>query len=205
MDSLIYFDSGSQDKNNNNSKELSISQRLVSVPIGHHYLILYSNIRIARKVYSAYVKAQLDIQPQSVIVMLPYYDTTEEVREALESKGIDVKGNEKGGNLIIIDIQKVINNAYYEVSEVDRLRAFTRHVENENPGKTIFVIADMSTFNHLGKRRELLDYERNLHKDLKVENWKELCFYHENDFKTMFTEEQANELLEYHKDRVITI
>lgn len=205
MDSFLFFESGNISETNRDSKEDGISQRLVSVPVGHHYLILYSNIEVARKVYSAYVKAQLDIQPQSVIVMLPYYDTSDKVREVLESKGVDVKGNEKEGNLIIVDIEKVINNAYYEVSEVERLRAFTRHVEDEHPSKTIFVIADMSTFNHLKKRRELLDYERNLHKDLKVEKWKELCFYHENDFKAMFTEEQANELLEFHKDRVITV
>ena len=205
MDSLIYFDSGNRDGNNSDSKELGISKRLVSVPIGHHYLILYSNIGIARKVYSAYIKAQLDIQPESVILMLPYYDTSDKVREILESEGVDVKGNEEEGKLIIVDIEKVINNSYYEVSEVERLRAFTKHVQEEHPAKTIFVVADMSTFNHTKKRRELLDYERNLHKDLKVEKWKELCFYHENDFKTMFTKEQANELLEYHKDRVITV
>ena len=201
----MYFDSENTGGINKVSKEIDISHRLVSVPIGHHYLILYSNIELARKAYSEYIKTQIDLLPQSVIVVLPYYDTTERVREVLESKGVDVKGNEKEGNLIIVDVEKVINNSYYAVSEVERLRAFTKHVEYEHPGKTIFVIADMSAFSHIKKRRELLDYERNLHKDLKVEKWKELCFYHENDFKVMFTEEQANELLGYHKDKVIAV
>ena len=196
---------GNQDKNNNDSKEHSISRRLVSVPFGHHYLILYSNIGIARIVYSEYIKAQIDAQPQSVIVMLPFYDTPEKVREVLEAEGVDVKGIEKEGKLIIIDIEKVINNPYYAVSEVERLRAFIRHVEKEHTGKSVFVIADMSAFNHLKKRRELLDYERNLHKYQEAERWKELCFYHKNDFQSMFTEEQANELLDYHNDRVITV
>lgn len=196
---------GNQDKNKNESKEYSISQRLVSVPFGYHYLILYSDIGIARIVYSEYIKAQMDAQPQSVIVMLPYYDTSEKVREVLEAEGVDVKGNEKEGNLIIIDIEKVIHNQYYAVSETERLRAFTRDIENEHPDKSVFVIADMSVFNHLKKRQELLDYERNLHKYPEAEKWKELCFYHEHDFKMMFTEEQANELLDYHKDRVITV
>jgi MEDS: MEthanogen/methylotroph, DcmR Sensory domain len=183
----------------------SISQRLVSVPFGYHYLILYSDIGIARIVYSEYIKAQIDVQPQSVIVMLPYYDTSEKVREVLEAEGVDVKGNEKEGSLIIIDVEKVIHNPYYAVSEVERLRAFTRDVEKEHAGKSVFVIADMSTFNHLKKRRELLDYERSLHKYQEAEKWKELCFYHKNDFQSMFTEEQANELLDYHKDKVITV
>lgn len=196
---------GNQDKNKNESKELRISQRLVSVPFGYHYLILYSNIGIARIVYSEYIKAQIDAQPDSVIIMLPFYDTSDKVREILESEGVDVKGIEKEGKLIIVDIEKVINNPYYAVSEVERLRAFIRHVEREHTGKSVFVIADMSAFNHLKKWRELLDYERNLHKYQEVEKWKELCFYHEHDFKMMFTEEQANELLDYHKDRVITV
>lgn len=196
---------GNQDKNNNESKEHNISQRLVSVPFGYHYLILYSDIGIARIVYSEYIKAQIEVQPDSVIIMLPFYDTSDKVREILESEGVDVKGIEKEGDLIIIDIEKVINNPYYAVSEVERLRAFTRHVEKEHTGKSVFVIADMSAFNHLKKRRELLDYERNLHKYQEAEKWKELCFYHQNDFHTMFTEEQANELLDYHKDRVITV
>jgi len=63
----------------------------------------------------------------------------------------------------------------------------------------------MSVFHHLKKGSDLLDYERTLHQDLKVEKWKELCFYNERDFDIMFTKLQAEELLGYHKDRVITV
>jgi hypothetical protein len=42
-----------------------------------------------------------------------------------------------------------------------------------------------------------------LHKNLKVEKWKELCLYHERDFNLMFTDKEATELLEYHKDKVV--
>jgi hypothetical protein len=63
----------------------------------------------------------------------------------------------------------------------------------------------MSAFRSLGKARELLDYERQLHKDLRVEKWKELCFYSQRDFGTMFTKEQSDELLDYHNDRVIRL
>ena len=44
-----------------------------------------------------------------------------------------------------------------------------------------------------------------LHIDLKVEKWKELCFYNQRDFDTMFTKEQSDELLHYHNDRVIKV
>jgi hypothetical protein len=49
---------------------------------------------------------------------------------------------------------------------------------------------------HPRKSNELLDYERTLHKDLKIEKWKELCFYHKRDFETMFTESQSTKLLD---------
>ncbi len=59
----------------------------------------------------------------------------------------------------------------------------------------------MSVFHHIKKTSELLEYEKTLHKDLKVEKWKELCLYHKNDFRSIFTEEESNELMEYHGDQ----
>ena len=158
-----------------------------------------------RKVYSTYVKGQIEANRNSVIVLLPYYDTTGKVREILESKGIDARENERQGSFIIVDIEDVITNPYFKGHDTEKLRAFTKEIEDKIGDKTIFVIADMSVFHHMKKVPELLDYEKALHKDLKVEKWKELCFYNERDFDTMFTHEQAEELLEYHRDRVITI
>jgi hypothetical protein len=204
MDSSIYYDSG-REEGNKWAQEEQISDNLVRVPIGHHYLILYSSLDMMRKVYSKYVKGQIENAPNSVILLLPYYDSTDKVREVLDSMGINVKENERRGALIIVDIENVITNPYFKGPDIERLRGFTKEVENKYNDKTIFVIADMSVFHHVKKASELLEYERTLHKDLKVEKWKELCFYNERDFDIMFTKEQTEELLGYHKDRVITI
>jgi hypothetical protein len=179
--------------------------KLLQVPIGHHYLVLYSELETMRKVYSSYVKGQMQEQPDSIILLLSYYDTTDNVRLTLGSKGIQVKEQEKNGSIIILDIMKVISNQSFAVPDIERLRALTKKLEKEYADKTIFIIADMSVFHHLKKATELLEYEKTLHKDLKVERMKELCFYNERDFNLMFTEEQANELLEYHRDRVIRV
>ena len=48
-----------------------------------------------------------------------------------------------------------------------------------------------------------LEYEKNLHKDLKVERWKELCLYNKRDFEIMFTKDESNTLMGYHKNKVI--
>jgi hypothetical protein len=185
--------------------EDEISNRLFQVPLGHHYLILYSNIESMRKVYASYIKRQMDEQPESVILFLSYYDTTDNVRSILEAKGVPIKEHEMNGSMVILDIVKALENPYFQVPLTERLRELTRKLENQFKDKTIFVIADMSVFHHLKKTSELLEYERNLHKDLKVEKWKELCMYHKNDFKSMFKEEDANTLMEYHKDRVIMV
>ena len=91
------------------------------------------------------------------------------------------------------------------VPEIERLRELAKKTETKFNDKTIFMIADMSAFHHIKKASELLEYEKTLHKDLKVERWKELCLYHKRDFETMFTEEESDSLMGYHKDRVILV
>jgi hypothetical protein len=149
------------------------------------------------------VRKQLDEQPNSVVLFLSYYDTTDNVRSVLSLKGIRVKEREKEGSMIILDIMKVLQYPYFEVPDIEKLRELARKTEKQFGDKTIFMIADMSVFNHTKKASELLEYEKTLHKDLKIERWKELCLYNKRDFETMFTEEESNRLMEYHKDKVI--
>ena len=156
-----------------------------------------------RRVYSSYVKGQIESQPKSIIVLLPYYDTTDKAREILESKNIKVRDLEKQGSLVIIDIMKVIRSLSFDVPDIERLRALILKLGDQYADKIIFVIADMSVFHHLKKSKDLLEYEKSLHKDIKVEKWKELCLYNERDFHLMFTDNEAKQLLEYHKDKII--
>ncbi len=84
-------DSGNSNNSNpNGNKRLDedeITDRLLHVPTGHHYLILYPNIETMRKVYASYIKRQMEEQPDSVVLFLSYYDTTDNVRRILSSKG----------------------------------------------------------------------------------------------------------------------
>src|SRR4029079_1301517 len=157
--------------------EDEISDQLLHVPIGHHYLILYPNIVTMRKVYASYIKSQLEEQPNSVILFLSYYDTTDNVRSILSSKGIHVKEREQESSIIILDIMKVLQNPYLGGSDIEKLRELSRTTEKQFGDKMIFIIADMSVFRELRKATELLEYEKTLHKDLRVERWKELCLY----------------------------
>jgi hypothetical protein len=206
MNALANGDSGNRKPTSDDDKppsEDEISDRLLHVPPGHHYLILYPNIETMRKVYASYVKKQLEEQPDSVVLFLSYYDTTDNVRRVLSSNGVHVKEHEKNGTMIILDIMKVLHNPFFQVPDIEKLRELARKTEKQFEDKTIFIIADMSVFCHLRKASELLDYEKTLHKDLKVERWKELCLYHKRDFETMFTSDESDKLMEYHKDKVM--
>jgi hypothetical protein len=201
-------DDGNNSTSPNSNKrpnEDEISDQLLHVPPGHHYLILYPNIETMRKVYASYIKRQLEEQPDSVVLFLSYYDTTDTVRSILSSKGVRVKDHEKNGFMIILDIMKVLHNPYFQVPDIEKLRELARKTEKQFGDKTIFIIADMSVFNHTKKASEILEYEKTLHKDLKVERWKELCLYNKRDFEIMFTKDESNTLMEYHKDKVILL
>ena len=134
MNALVDDGNNSTSPTNGNKRlyEDEISDQLLHVPTGHHYLILYPNIETMRKVYSSYVKKQLEEQPDSVILFLPYYDTTDNVRSVLSSKGIHVKEREKEGSMIILDIMKVLQNPYFEVPDIEKVKGACK----EN-GKTI--------------------------------------------------------------------
>ena len=188
---------------NRRLNEDEVSDQLLHVPTGHHYLILYPNIETMRKVYGSYVKKQLEEQPDSIVLFLSYYDTTDNVRHVLSSHGVPVKEHEKNGTMIILDIGKVLHNPFFQVPNIEKLRELARKTEKQFGDKTIFIIADMSVFNHTNKASEILEYEKTLHEDLKVERWKELCLYNKRDFETMFTKDESNTLMEYHKDKVI--
>jgi hypothetical protein len=182
-----------------------ITEQLLKIPMGHHCLVLYSNIETLRNIYANYAKRQMEEQHKSILFFLSYYDTTDNVRYYLDRKDIQVKELERDGSIIILDIAKAINNRYFEVPDVERLRELTKKLVNQFEDRTVIVIADMSVFHHIKRASQLLDYEKDLHKDLKVERWKEICLYHRNDFKAMFTKEESDELLGYHKDKVIIV
>ena len=203
MIALVDDGNNSSPTSNKQLNEDEISDQLLHVPTGHHYLILYPDIETMRKVYASYIKRQLEEQPDSVVLFLSYYDTTDIVRSVLSSKGVRVKEHEKSGSMIILDIMNVLHNPYFQVPDIEKLRELATKTEKQFGDKTIFIIADMSVFNHTKNASEILEYEKTLHKDLKVERWKELCLYNKRDFETMFTKDEANKLVEYHKDKVI--
>ena len=57
--------------------------------------------------------------------------------------------------MIILDIMRY-PSSLFKVPDIEKLREFSKKTENQFKDKTIFIIADMSVFNHLHKVAELL-------------------------------------------------
>ena len=178
--------------------------RLLKLPLGYHSLIVYPNIETIRKIYAEYI--HLIIQENNVaILFLPYYDTTDNVRQELMTKGLDVRKYERNNSLILIDFTKVVDNPYLGIPAAFGLKEFINKIQSHNKNKNLVVIADMSLYNHSKKIDDLFRCEGLSDDGYCNQNWRQLCLYHKLDFHLMFTDEQKQKIFDYHKDKVIEL
>lgn len=178
--------------------------RLLKLPVGYHYLILYPNIETLRKLYAEYILSMIE-ENNVAILFLPYYDTTDEVRQELTMRGLDVRKYEQSHSLILLDFTKVVDNPYLGIPAAFGLKEFINKTQAYHKNKKLVVIADMSLYNHLKNINDVLNFESLPHEAYGNQNSKQLCLYHKLDFDLMFTDEQKQKILDYHKDKVIVI
>jgi hypothetical protein len=161
---------------------------------GSHYIIVYRDLPTLRKMYSEYIKRQLE-EKNDIVLILPHYETTTMVRYVLSQIAkIDVRKYEKEDSLLIIDSTR----AYFG-SSID-IVSFVKSLVNyaDQIGKNgVSVLADMGPFFLYNKLDELIDYETSLppRSDIKA---KGLCLYNKDDFNWRLTHIQRKKLLEHH-------
>ena len=189
-----------------NETSNNIALQLLSLPLGYHYLLLYHNIETIRKIYAEYIGIQIK-EYNVEILFLPYYDTTDKVRQVLTRNGLDVSNYEKNNSLTLIDFGAVVDNPYLGIPAAFGLKEFINKIQTyrKNKKKNLVIIADMSLYSHHNNTNDLLEYEKLLHSGYGIVNWKQLCLYHKLDFNRMFTDEQKQQIVDYHKDKVINI
>lgn len=178
--------------------------QLLKSPIGYHCLILYPNIETIRKIYAEYIHLMIE-ENNVTILVLPYYDTTDKVRQELMMKGLDVRKYERSNSLTLIDFAKVVDNPYLGLPAAFGLKEFVNKIQAYNKNKNLVVIADMSLYNHSKNVDDLLKYERLSDDGYANQNWRQICLYHKLDFHLMFTDAQKQKIFNYHKDKVIVI
>ena len=182
----------------------SLIFQLLKLPLGYHCVIVYPNIETIRKIYAEYILLMIE-EKNVAILFLPYYDTTDKVRQELMMKGLDAKKYERNNSLILIDFTKVVDNPYLGLPAAFGLKEFINKIQAYNKNKEIVVIADMSLYNHSKNIDDLLKYESLSDDGYCNQNWRQLCLYHKLDFHLMFTDEQKQKIFDYHKDKVIEL
>ena len=194
----------------NNSND--VLKQLRQAEFGAHYIIVYPDMMTLRQIYSRYIKAQIE-DHNEIILMLPYYETTEMVRSILSGENnnnnnnggriIDVRKYENEGSLMIIDSVK----AYFG-SNTD-LMSFVEKLAKkaQSSGKSgVSVIADLASFYYYNQVDKLIDYEMSL--PTKYDDQMKLkgfCLYHQEDFDKRLSKEQKQKLLEHHSKNIMLV
>jgi hypothetical protein len=159
---------------------------------GAHHLIIYPNQRVLRELYIKYVKAQLERENKTVLI-LPHYETTDSLKKILLGDSFpaaDDKDMRKKyeDSVIVLDSIKGHFDAGDHMAYVNEL------VNSAESG--VLVIADAGAFFHLNKRDKLIEHELSMPSRFNV-NQKRFCVFHKQDFNTL-AEEQRQTLLDHH-------
>jgi hypothetical protein len=162
-----------------------------------------------RQIYAGYIRTQLEDNNELVLI-LPYYETTETVRSILsenhssnEGSVFDVSKYEKEGSLMIIDSAEA-----YFTSDTDFMSFIEKLTKQAQiSGKNgISVIADLASFSYFNRIDKLIKYEMSLptkyDDNMKLKGF---CFYHQEDFDRRLSEEEKQKLLEHHDKALIEV
>jgi hypothetical protein len=165
--------------------------QIIQAEYGTHYLIVYPDLATQREMYSKYVREQIK-ENNEIILINPFYETTDSVRQVLSKSGVNVSKYEKAKELVIIDSLKEYFGAkpdmFFKRSLVDYAK---------RNGKTgLSIIGDIGAYSFKSKHNELVDYELSLPTKFDVD-MKGFCLYHEKDFNH-FSDEQKQQLISHH-------
>jgi hypothetical protein len=157
-----------------------------------HYLIVYPDLTTLREMYSQYVQREIKSSNNEIILINPFYETTDSVRQNLSKSGINVSKYEKEKGLVIIDSLKE-----YFGSQPDML--FKRSLVDyaKQMGKNgLSIIGDIGAYTHRSKHNELVEYELSLPTKFDVD-MKGFCLYHQKDFNK-FSDKHKLQLIKHH-------
>jgi hypothetical protein len=190
MSNISLMDRVIQDLLENRYVNEAVNQ-IIQAEYCSHYLIVYPDLTTLREMYSKYIQKQINENNETILIN-PFYETTDSVRQILSKNGINVSKYEKEKGLVIIDSLQE-----YFGSQPDML--FKRNLVNyaKQTGKNgISIIGDIGAYPHKSKHNDLVDYELSLPTEFDVD-MKGFCLYHQKDFNK-FSDKQKQELIKHH-------
>ena len=182
----------------------TIVKELNQTQYGEHVMVIHPRVSTLSKAYSHYTKNQL-VNNNEIVLLLPYYETVDEVKKNLSSKSngngsgsssnnIDVQKHHNEGALIIVDSVK----AHFR-SDPD-INSFISELEKDakSKGKNgISILVDMASHYHFGNIDDVVGHELSLPSRYHNMKIKRFCIYHEKDFGRL-KEEQKQSLRKHH-------
>jgi MEDS: MEthanogen/methylotroph, DcmR Sensory domain len=178
---------------NGSSQEIAkvmVGKKLIEP--GSHNLLIYSDLKGLREIYSQYSRALL---PQDEIIVIgTQYDAIEDVKNALRLAGVDVERYLNQGTLLIVDAQQGYQDMDTRGMWKLAMSLLSRVKKESRRGVSWF--GDLGSFFSFEKLEELMQYELwcpQKYKDMM----KTVCCYHLVDFEKL-TESQQQTLFDHH-------
>jgi hypothetical protein len=165
-------------------------------------MLVYPNLHTFRRVYGQFTKAQID--DNGVVLLIPFYETTDSVRHVLSELGIDVRKCEQNRSLVIVDSVKAFFHSDIDIKSLVKMMA----QDAKRMGKKgVSIIDDMGSFFLYEKQNQMMEYETGLQLDEKKNNAnsvkvKGICAYHKDNFDTLKKKEQQA-LFEHHATNLV--
>ena len=200
----------------------SILEQLDDVEYGEHVIVIHTQLKDFRKIYSHYTKKQLVVN-NGIVLHVPHYETIDTVKanlgvtnrsnnssnnsdtnvigvpSVINNSDIDLQKYEKDGSLLIIDSLKAHFHADFDIKSF--ITKLVEHAKNTGKdGVSLFV--DMGSFYHYDKIDELIEHELSIpskYTDIKLRRF---CIYHQKDFNRL-KKEQKDSLHKHHSKQII--
>ncbi len=188
---------------------------------GSHVIFVYPDIMTVRKIYSSYIKEQLD--KNELVLFLPYYETVKSTKDVLsefhdeQDQKIDVQKYIREGSLLIIDSHEAFFNHESTGDFTKESVVGSLHNLRNNDGGNIVslmrmvqthcrklskdgvtILVDLGSFFNIGGVDYLLKYEKSVPQIFKDMNLKQLCLYHQLDFDNRFGVSEKAKILDEH-------
>ncbi len=166
-------------------------------------MLVYPDLHTFRRIYGQFTRAQLD--NNGVVLLIPYYETTDSVRQVLSQLGIDVRKCEQNRSLVIVDSVKVYFHSDIDIKSLPKMMA---EGSKRMDKKGVSIIGDMGSFFLYENQNQMIEYESELQLDGKENDdansvkIKGICSYHKDAFSTLAKKEQQA-LFEHHHTNLV--
>jgi hypothetical protein len=165
--------------------------QIIQADYGAHYIMIYPDLSTQREIYSGYIQKQIE-ENNEIILINPFYETTDSVRQILSKDGINVSKYEKENELVIIDSLQEYFGAQSDMFFKRKLVNYAK----EKGKRGLSIIGDIGAYTHESKHNELVDYELALPTKFDID-MKGFCLYHQKDFDK-FSGVQKQQLITHH-------